>query len=160
MKIVIGLGNPGEEYRNNRHNVGFWFVDKLKEEDLEEVKIFKTEGVYMNDSGKFVAERVNFFKILPENLFIVHDDLDIQFGEFKINFGKGPQIHNGLSSIENSLGTDQFWRVRIGIDGRERDGSKLGDSGHDYVLDDFSKEEMDKLNQLYPEILKRLKENL
>lgn len=157
MKLIIGLGNPGKDYYRNRHNVGYWLVDKLKDVELKDVKIFKTEGVFMNESGRFVAEKVNFFKVAPENLIVVHDDLDITFGEFKINRGKGPQVHNGILDIENALGTKDFWRVRIGIDSRVRDGSKLGNSGHDFVLDDFSKEEMEKLDKLYAQIVDRLK---
>lgn len=159
MKLVIGLGNPGKEYEKNRHNAGFMFADFLSNKEIKGAKIFKTENVFMNDSGKYVMEKVKKYLSNLSNLsdlYIVHDDLDIRLGEFKINFGKGPQVHNGILDIEKALGTKDFWRVRIGTDSRIPDGSKLGDTGHDFVLDDFTGEEIERLSKLFPKIYEEL----
>ncbi len=151
MKLLIGLGNPGEKYKNNRHNVGFMFVDFLADKDI---KAFKTD-CFMNESGRFVSEKVNFFKISPSDLVVVHDDLDLKIGEFKINFGKGPELHNGILSSEESLGTKDFWRIRIGVDNRTE---KI--PGETYVLQDFKEEEREVLNKLFPEIYENLRKHL
>lgn len=160
MNLIIGLGNPGKEYEFNRHNVGYLFLDYLLSNKLEtpsDLKEFKTEGVFMNESGKFVVDKVNFFKIDLQKLFIVHDDLDIPFGQFKIQLGVGPKVHNGLSSIEESLKSKEFYRVRIGTDSRVRDpDQKLGESGKGFVLGDFSKEELKALNEIFPSIWEEL----
>jgi PTH1 family peptidyl-tRNA hydrolase len=148
MKLIIGLGNPGSGYEKNRHNVGHLFVDFFQEK-LEgvtlNVKIFKTE-CFMNDSGSWVAEKTNFFKIAPENLFVVHDDLDIKFGEYKIQRGVGPKIHYGINSIEENLGTKDFWRVRIGVDARQ---DEFRIPGEKYVLENFSPEEITTLQKVF-----------
>lgn len=145
MRVVVGLGNPGAEYENTRHNVGFFVLDKLNTSitnhqasitkqsqnskfqfskrfeaevcDLGELKLVKPQ-TYMNKSGLAVAKIVSFYKIELENLWVVHDDLDIMFGEYKVDFGKGPKVHRGVNSVEEALGTPEFWRVRIGVDSR------------------------------------------
>lgn len=140
MKLIIGLGNPGIKYFKNRHNAGHLFVDFLG-------KGLKT-NVFMNDSGKFVKGKKDFI--------IVHDDLDLPLGKYKIQFGKGPELHYGVTSVENELGTKDFWRIRIGIDNRDL---KNKISGEDYVLENFSGEEIEILQEVYAKIrddLKRL----
>ena len=92
---------------------------------------------YMNESGRAVAKLVNFYKIPLTDVYIVHDDLDISLGNYKIQHGKGPQIHNGLVSIEGALGTDQFWNVRVGVENRSVRGNK-GVPGVVYRLADFT----------------------
>lgn len=92
---------------------------------------------YMNESGRAVAKLVNFYKIPLTDVYIVHDDLDITLGNYKIQHGKGPQIHNGLVSIEGALGTDQFWNVRVGVENRSVRGNK-GVPGVVYSLADFT----------------------
>lgn len=160
MKIIVGLGNPGEKYRDNRHNVGFQTIDELylnvKEKwQLSDWQVSKKfHGIvamstdyillkpdtYMNDSGKAVAAICRFYKVNFQDLYVIHDDLDIAIGNHKIQFGKGPQIHNGLLSLEQDLGTDQFWNVRIGVENREVRGNK-GIPGVEYSLQNFSPEE-------------------
>lgn len=157
MKVIIGLGNPGEKYQHNRHNVGFMVLDSLKNKldgDLkfEMNKKFNAEiaqtkeyilvkpQTFMNDSGAAVSKISRFYKIKNEDLYIVHDDLDIPIGGYKVQFGKGPQVHNGLLSIETDLGTDQFWNVRVGVENREVRGNK-GIPGMVYSLQNFSPEE-------------------
>ena len=138
MELVIGLGNPGKGYRNNRHNIGHFFVDSLFQKNLPQGLIVKKTSAYMNDSGQEVKALIDKYKINLENLYIVHDDLDIPLGSFKIQKGKGPKEHNGLESIESCLNSTDFWRVRIGIDSRKEEERV---EGKEYVLGDFSKQE-------------------
>jgi PTH1 family peptidyl-tRNA hydrolase len=92
----------------------------------------------MNDSGSFVNGFVDKYKLDLSNLYIIHDDLDIKLGEYKIQFGKGPKDHNGLKSVDDSLGTDQYWHVRAGVDNRPLDNRPMGE---EYVLQNFSDDE-------------------
>ena len=160
MKCIVGLGNPGEKYQNNRHNVGFMVVDELQRsldsarDDAKFVfsKKFNAEMIqtkdfilakpqtFMNDSGVAVAAICNFYKIKNEDLYIIHDDLDIQLSNYKIQYGKGPKVHNGLKSVEEKLGIDQFWNVRVGVENREVRGNS-GIPGVVYSLQNFSPEE-------------------
>lgn len=135
MKLLIGLGNPGNKFKNNRHNVGYMFVDYAKTG-------FKT-GTFMNESGKFARGKKDFV--------IVHDDLDLPLGKYKIQFGVGPKVHYGIQSVENELRTKDFWRVRIGVDNRDPDNRIPGDV---YVLQDFTAEEKQILEGVFDAILK------
>jgi len=162
MKIIIGLGNPGQKYQNNRHNVGHMFIKYLEslqvlklESYKEKIKIYQTD-CFMNESGVFVKKQLFNFKTLkPSNLIIAHDDLDIPLGKFHIQMGVGPQLHNGLESIENQLKTKEFLRIRIGVDSRTKDNWINGIS---YVLKDFQKEESEKLEkEIFPKIFEQLK---
>ena len=150
MKVIVGLGNPGKKYQNNRHNVGQMLVDYLQDPPQTELKLIKTD-CFMNESGIFVKK----LKVKPENLYVVHDDLDIPLGKFHIQFGVGPQLHNGLESIEQHLNTKDFWRIRIGVDNR-----KSPADGETYVLNDFTNEEKSLLEeQIFPKILSQLKQS-
>lgn len=146
MKLIIGLGNPGEKYKNNRHNVGYMVADYSKK-----VKIFKT-NTFMNDSGSFVKHFISNHSI--SDLYVVHDDLDIKLGEYKIQFGKGPKEHKGLVSIYEALGTRDFWHVRVGIDPTSRGTSR----GDEIVLNDFTNDEKIILDKVIKELCKRLEE--
>lgn len=169
IKLIVGLGNPGKEYVKTRHNAGFIFLDLLSNEFLTETK-FKAEianvtinkkillakpTTYMNASGESVVAICNFYKLLPKEILVVHDDLDVKLGEYKLQFNKGPKVHNGILSIENLLATTEFWRLRVGIDNRTEELRKLI-SGSDYVLGRFSPEELDALDKT----LKKAKEIL
>lgn len=149
MKVIVGLGNPGIKYKNNRHNVGHMVVDAMKVRPSKSASkgltLLKSDK-FMNDSGSFVLAQ--YTKYLPAqsghiphtSLFIVHDDLDIKLGEFKIQLGKGPKGHNGIIDIEEKLGTSDFWRVRVGVENRVQGlGSRI--SGEEYVLQDFTEDE-------------------
>lgn len=138
MKLIVGLGNPGEKYANNRHNVGFQFIDYLinglRINELKKDKYSNSQFVntlinneqcilmkpltFMNNSGVAVSIVLNNYHLPLTNLIVVHDDLDIPLSKFKIQKGVGPKLHNGLESIENHLHTKDFLRVRIGVDNR------------------------------------------
>lgn len=174
MKCIVGLGNPGEKYQSNRHNAGFMVVDDLaKKLELNfnnnskfEAEIAYNDRVilvkpqtYMNDSGKAVAAVKRFYKIELNDLYIVHDDLDIPLGKYKIQHGKGPQVHNGLLSVEQLLGSDQFWNVRVGVENREVRGNK-GIPGMVYSLQDFSSAEREVVATAIEEVSNALRETL
>ena len=151
MKLLVGLGNLGPKYQNTRHNVGFLFLDFLVKNDLldKQIKTLKPD-TYMNQSGLAVAKKLSFYKLRPVNLIVVHDDLDLRLGEYKVQFGKGPKLHNGVDSVEKAIGTKDFWRVRIGVDNRIPDNRVSGES---YVLQNFTPEELTILeNQVFPKI--------
>lgn len=182
MKCIVGLGNPGEKYQYNRHNVGFMVVDELQRSldsapddgrnTLDDAtfsfsKKFNAEMIqtneyilvkpqtFMNDSGVALAAICNFYKIKNENLYIIHDDLDIKIGNYKIQHGKGPKVHNGLKSVEEKLGTDQFWNVRVGVENREVRGNK-GIPGMVYSLQNFSPEEKIVVERVIKSITREL----
>jgi peptidyl-tRNA hydrolase, PTH1 family len=169
MKILVGLGNPGGEYVNTRHNVGFMLLDRLVtsgwmkskngllayswlKSDLELVK----PQTFMNKSGEAVSYVLKKHKVKPLDLIVVHDDLDIALGMYKIQLGKGPKIHNGVNSVTTTLETDQFWRVRIGIEKRSLDTHKI--PGRSYVLNTFLDDEMTVLDEVFGKITVELKE--
>lgn len=138
MKLIVGLGNPGEKYKNNRHNAGFLVADALKTRISNEFLIFKSTN-FMNESGEFVKSLMSQYpNISISDLYIVHDDLDIPLGKYKIQFGVGPKVHNGVASIEKEIGSKDFWRVRVGVDNRNPENRIQGE---EYVLRDFTQEE-------------------
>jgi peptidyl-tRNA hydrolase, PTH1 family len=134
IKLFVGLGNPGPEYEATRHNVGFWWVDALASElkvtlthdrsyhglvartTLHGQTIWLLEPqTFMNLSGKSVAALARFFKIAPEEILVVHDELDVVPGQAKLKFGGSHAGHNGLRDIHAQLGTGDYWRLRLGI---------------------------------------------
>ncbi len=153
MKLIIGLGNPGEEYKNTRHNAGFLVVDRLRELKLSRSVLIRKSDVFMNESGDFVRSLYTKYNIPNIGLYVVHDDLDIKLGEYKIQFGRGPKDHNGLKSVDEALGTDQYWHVRIGIDNRPQDARPMGE---EYVLQNFTDEERAVLDKVIKEVCKKL----
>ena len=134
IKLFVGLGNPGPEYEATRHNTGFWWLDGLARDwklSLQPDRSYHalvartTVGgqtvwllapqTFMNLSGKSVAALARFFKIAPEEILVVHDELDIVPGEVKLKFGGSHAGHNGLRDIHAQLGTGDYWRLRIGV---------------------------------------------
>ena len=119
IKLIIGLGNPGKEYEHTRHNTGFLFIDELehyfKIKNLKFKIVLAKSQNFMNESGKAVATLINIYKTKPENVLIVHDDIDISWGNFKLSFGRSSAGHKGIESVIKSLKTKNFWRLRIGI---------------------------------------------
>lgn len=160
--LLVGLGNPGGDYAQNRHNVGFMCLDEIRSSygfpaerakfsgllsegsvDRQKVVLFKPLS-YMNLSGRPVAETAGFFKIPPEQLIVFHDDLDLSPGTVRVKQGGGNGGHNGLKDLDAHLGPN-YWRVRIGI-GRplHKESVPL------YVLSNFSKEDRQWLSFLLP----------
>jgi PTH1 family peptidyl-tRNA hydrolase len=134
IKLFVGLGNPGPEYEATRHNAGFWWVDGLARQLKTTLTMDKsyyglvartTVGgqtvwllepqTFMNLSGKSVAALAKFFKITPQEILVVHDELDIAPGEAKLKLGGSHAGHNGLRDIHAQMGTDDYWRLRIGV---------------------------------------------
>ena len=126
MKLIVGLGNPGEKYSKVRHNLGFMVLDELVDswEENKKLKslIFKKDDLilakpltYMNNSGLAVKILTTYYKIHNTDLIIIHDDLDLMLGQIKVRVGGSAAGHHGVESIIQALGTDQFTRVRLGI---------------------------------------------
>jgi PTH1 family peptidyl-tRNA hydrolase len=152
--LVAGLGNPGREYESTRHNIGWLVVDELARRRggtfrskfsgrLSELRLdgmraalLKPE-TYMNESGRSIAAAANFFKVAPERLLVVHDDVDLEEGRLQVRRGGGLAGHNGLRSISQSLGSQDFLRLRIGV-GRPGRGDRR--TVADYVLAPFADE--------------------
>ncbi|MBT3826741.1 MAG: aminoacyl-tRNA hydrolase [Nitrosomonadales bacterium] len=133
IKLFAGLGNPGDKYQNTRHNCGFWWIDfVVKNHRLNlkhdakfsgEIAKYTDDGncfflkptTFMNESGKSLAAVANFYKIRPEEILVIHDELDIEPGKIKLKLGGGDGGHNGLKSIAESIKSKNFWRIRVGI---------------------------------------------
>ena len=159
--LIAGLGNPGDKYKNNRHNIGFQIIDtyltffsqnKLIDKfDSEYTSInFKENKLhiikpktFMNESGIAVNKCINFFKIPLENLIVIYDEMDLSPGNIKIKFGGGSAGHNGIKSIINCLGSEKFTRVKIGI-GKPVNKEKISS----YVLSNFTNDELNLFNEI------------
>ena len=134
IQCIIGLGNPGGKYQDNRHNIGFWFIDELARRHglslRPEGKFFGEAGkldlpsgkcwllkpmTYMNRSGQSANALARFYRIPPENILVVHDELDLPAGTVRLKQGGGHGGHNGLRDIISTLGSREFWRLRLGI---------------------------------------------
>lgn len=179
MYLIVGLGNPGKEYENNRHNTGYIFLDELagylastgyetsswKAEKIfeSEINILKKDNKevvllkplsFMNNSGISVKKALKKYKVedFSKNLILVHDDLDIPLGQYKIQLGKSPKGHNGVNSVEDHLGNSNFLRVRIGVDNRK----DVKIPGEKYVLMNFTEDEKILLNKAIESCIKEL----
>lgn len=164
MKLICGLGNPGREYERHRHNVGFMVAERVAARaraDLSQEKfdarigqgalggervLFVLPQTYMNLSGTSVGGAARFYKVAPEDVLVVHDELDLPFGRLQLKNGGGAGGHNGLKSILEHYGQDGFARLRFGIGKPEGPGAKERVSGH--VLSGFSREEDAELESL------------
>lgn len=178
MKLVVGLGNPGDKYKHTRHNAGFLALDfflkeiqtihcqssfnaqvcevhfHAKKTGTTPLKVFFIKPqTYMNNSGKAVKAMCDFYKINPEaNLLVVHDEIDLLLGNYKATNSSRSAGHNGVQDIIDTLGSQDFQRIRVGIEAR-----KQGDKTptHDYVLSPFSAEELKLLEtSVFPETSK------
>ena len=159
MYLIVGLGNPEEDYQNTRHNMGFDTINKLAKEYQIEVNKKKFKGLYgtgmienqkvvllkpqtfMNLSGESIKEAVDFYKIEKENLIVIYDDIDIETGIIKIRKLGGPGTHNGMKSVIHCLQEKNFIRIRVGI-GKPVNGDDL----IHYVIGAIPKEEKEKLD--------------
>jgi len=162
MFLIAGLGNPGEKYKNTRHNVGFLVIDEItKNANTTTINntnfksitlksnnsIFAKPQTFMNLSGESILSIADYYGIENKDIIIIHDDLDLPFGSVKFKIGGGHGGHNGLRSIDSHIGAD-YIRVRVGI------GKPTNKEVADYVLSDFSKEESNKLQDIIPHIVK------
>lgn len=160
-RLIVGLGNPGPEYEQTRHNAGFWLVDQLATNGLQRDKNFNAlvaktrlagEDVwllqpqtFMNRSGQSVGAICRFYKITPDQVLVVHDELDILPGIAKLKLGGSSGGHNGLKDITAALGTQDYWRLRIGI-GHPRS-LNLQQGVADFVLHRPRKEEQPLIDE-------------
>lgn len=169
--LIVGLGNPGDEYTATRHNIGFRVINAYvrehnsplrskRETSLAEItkgddRIYAMKPhSFMNTSGEAVSTFMRYYKIPPSRLIVVHDDLDLDFGKIKIAYDRGDAGHQGVASIITTLGSKAFHRLRIGI-GSNR---PLGIPSEDYVLRNFSTEEEAALTaHIIPEAIERLR---
>ena len=166
-KLVVGLGNPGEKYKDTKHNVGFILLDAfankqgLTWKENEKLKSMLAVGddytlvkplTFMNLSGEAVRAVSLYFKIYPENIFVVHDDVDLDGGVVKTQFDAGSAGHHGVENIIDMLGTREFTRMRIGV-GRP---DEVKFDVHDYVLSKLSPEELECVTGLVEELEKLL----
>lgn len=190
MKLIVGLGNPGEKYENTRHNLGFMAVERFMQDFETHAKTvwkrsdkFKSDFVeldwqpkeasparvilalpqtHMNNSGMAVSLLSSYYKIDPPDIWVVHDELDLPMGSMRIRFGGAAAGHHGVESIMASLGTDKFWRFRLGIgfehphsgrEGREEDkAQKISRQFlrgvEDYVLSPFGENDQGRAREL------------
>ena len=165
MLLLVGLGNPSPNNTNNRHNVGFAVIDAINEEfklskqkpkfkgllttgNIDEQKVFAIKPLtFMNSSGVCIKEIIEYFKIDAKNVFVFHDDMDIDIGKVKVKFGGSDAGHNGIVSIDKNIGKN-YSRIRIGI-GRPKSNS----TGADHVLDNFSKDEKQSVEEITKNII-------
>lgn len=182
MNLIIGLGNLGEQYKNTRHNIGFMAIDKIAEyfnfEDFKSGKKLKAQiakgnignkeiilakpQTFMNNSGEAVLACQNFFKVPISNILVIHDDIDIELGKIKSALGSGSAGHNGIKSIIELLRTQDFSRIRVGIDSRKKSGvwQKLFGKipTEKFVLQNFRKEEIDLLDDVFTMIIEKIED--
>lgn len=179
MKLIVGLGNPGEKYANTRHNLGFLVLEhllkelgsskvdwknsvKLKSEispftlttkDKREEKLLLAKPqTFMNNTGLAVRLLLDFYKVEPQDLWVVYDELDLPLGATKIRFGGAAAGHHGVESIMEAIGTDKFWRFRLGIGSSHDKNHAISrqevHDAKDYVLDQFHSQEAGKAREL------------
>lgn len=172
FKLLIGLGNPGEKYRNTYHNIGCLMIDNIigkqkspawrdpakRDKKFEFIKInsivFAKSLTFMNTSGETVQQALRYFKLNPLEMLVIHDDADIELGKFKLAFGQSSAGHKGIESIISSLKTKDFWRLRIGI--RRLPSSPFGRlrraKAENMVLKKISKKDLEILQATFSDI--------
>jgi len=166
--VIIGLGNSSQEYKGTRHNAGFMMVDFLadkldlaweRRKDLSSL-VARKNGlwlvkplVYMNQSGQVVKRVVDKVPVDLNSLYLVHDELDLRLGEWKLTFAKSSPLHKGILSVEQYLKSKDFWRVRVGIDNRD---SQARIEGEKYVLQRFLPQEEEILAAVFGAVKKEV----
>ena len=166
MKLLIGLGNPGDEYKFTRHNIGFMVLDQFFAQISSSVWekkfdsffniisinqrriLFLKPLTFMNNSGTAIKELIDYFKIDAKDVFVFHEDMDIDFGKIKAKFGGSSAGHNGIESIDKFIGKD-YSRVRVGI-GHPKQKKKV----NNHVLEDFKEDEEEKIKEITESIVK------
>lgn len=149
-KLIVGLGNPGLKYEKTRHNIGQRVVDALVGQEVV-ARLYKPRS-FMNLSGPEVAEQLRFHKLGPSDLLVIHDELDLSFGDTRLQFGRSSAGHRGVESIIAELGTDAFWRLRVGVGPR---GNVPGDQ---FVLERFSDVEERNIPRVMEEAVSKVKD--
>lgn len=160
MKLIVGLGNPGKEYENTRHNTGFMAIDEYAKINNIDFNKNKFDGLYadmlinnekiillkpqkyMNLSGEVIYKYMDYFKINKEDILIIYDDMDLDVGTFKIRYKGGSAGHNGLKNIESNISSNEYKRIKIGISKNKNIDTV------NYVLGKFTQEEKEKLNEV------------
>ncbi|MFA6250563.1 MAG: aminoacyl-tRNA hydrolase [Candidatus Shapirobacteria bacterium] len=170
MSLFIGLGNPGSKYQSTRHNLGQNVIlnlfqllgltpkshPKLLAHIAQSGHFYAYTTTYMNESGISAQKIVNFYKIPSAGLYLIHDDLDLPVGEWRLQFGRGPAGHKGVESVVSHLGSQDFWRFRLGI-GHPRDSSNPGLPVEDYVLMPFTPPEQVLIEAVIAKIITEIK---
>jgi PTH1 family peptidyl-tRNA hydrolase len=166
MKLIVGLGNPGKHYALTRHNAGFLAVDyiarglglEFAEHKKTKSLLAKDAGIillkpqaFMNLSGESVVAALNFFKLTKEDLLVIHDDLDIALGKLKMTASSRAAGNNGVQSIIDALGSQDFQRIRIGIKSEET----ASWPAEKFVLSKFEPEDLETIKELFPQIKKQ-----
>lgn len=179
MKLIVGLGNPGQEYSKTRHNAGFIAIDNIAKKNKIQINKSKFGGLYtelningekiillkpqkyINLSGEVIRDFVNFYKLEINDILIIHDDLDLTCGQYKLKYKGSSGGHNGLKDIEKNLNTQEYKRIKIGISNNKEMETK------DYVLGQISKEEstiflsvIDRIADIFSDYLTLTFENL
>ncbi len=180
MKLIIGLGNPGKRYEKTRHNVGFIILDKLyyslHEYDISNWELSKKFNAeicgcnikgekiilakpmtFMNDSGQAVQMIAHFYKIVPEDIIVVHDDKDLRLSDVRTQEDRGPAGHNGIKSIIEHIGTQKFTRIRVGVASDNE--KKMSDTAK-FVLQKFGLFEKKKLEEVINKSVEEIKKML
>lgn len=186
MKLIIGIGNPGSEYEGTRHNIGYMILDEIaKQDDIDFVldKKFNAEIAkahfadkpailvkshsFVNKTGEVAKKLKTFYKIKNEDIIVVQDDLDIEFGSFKVSFEKDSGGHRGVQSIIDHLKTNKFWRLRVGTANRKltaaRHQKTLKDKKAkvgDFVLSKFTPSEKTEIKKIFKESLEGLEKSV
>ncbi len=173
MELIIGLGNPETEYANTRHNAGFLILDKLatafefpiwkfdKKSNAEITKgeinkkrtVLAKPQTYMNDSGTAVRSLLDFYKLTLADIIVIHDDKDIPLGEIRVQTNRGPAGHNGIKSIIEHVGTQNFTRIRVGVAPKTQEEIK---NTADFVLGKFTTEEKKVLGTVTEHVIKEV----
>ena len=166
MILFVGLGNPTPDSHNNRHNIGFKIIDAINQKfslykqkpkfkglltmgNINDIKVYAIKPLtFMNNSGTCIRELIEYFKIDAKDVFVFHDDLDIDLGKVKAKFGGSSAGHHGIESIDKSIGKE-YSRVRIGI-GHPKNGKKVDN----HVLDDFNENEEERIKDITDNIVK------
>jgi PTH1 family peptidyl-tRNA hydrolase len=171
MFLIVGLGNPGKKYQKTRHNIGFRIIEQLKEENnfsdfsfSKKDKALISKGIIarkkillvlpqtlMNNSGFSVKKIINYTHLTTKELIVVHDDLDLSLGRIKISKNRGAAGHKGVLSIIDSLGSQQFGRLRIGISPQTLNKKRNGEAREIFVLSNFKKDEEDLVKKIIPQ---------
>lgn len=175
MRLIVGLGNPGEKYERTRHNIGFMILEKIAAKHAKRGVVFRLEPMYeskfaemgklddriklvepqtfMNESGRAVGKIKNYWKVDSEDIWIIHDDVDLEFGKVRTSLGGSSAGHKGIQSIIENIG-EEFWRIRVGVGKSEKIPTDV------WVLKNFNADEKEKLDKIIDEVADFVLESL